>query len=57
MRSIAHFSIRICAEESGFAPKRRKSRYRSAELEVRRACLSVKRFGMEEKNEDRYQII
>ena len=46
MRSIAHFSIRICAE---VAPKRRKSRYRSAELEVRRACLSVKRFGMEEK--------
>ena len=40
MRSIAHFSIRICAEAS-------QIRYRSAELEVRRACLSVKRFGME----------
>ena len=44
MRSITHF-------QSGFAPKRRKSRYRSAELEVRRARLSVKRFGMEENME------
>ena len=40
MRSITHF-------QSRFAPKRRKSSYRSTELEVRRACLSVKRFGME----------
>ena len=39
--------------QSGFAPKRRKSRYRSAELEVRRARLSVKRFGMEENMETR----
>ena len=39
--------------QSGFVPKRRKSRYRSAELEVRRARLSVKRFGMEGNMETR----
>ena len=36
MRSIAHFSIRICAEASQIL---------CAELEIWRACLSVKRFS------------
>ena len=38
MRSIAHFSTWICAEASQIL---------CAELEIRRACLSVKRFGKE----------
>ena len=53
MRSIAHFSIRICAEASQIPriqiPLRDLYSCADAELEVRRACLSVKRFGMEEK--------
>ena len=51
MRSIAHFSIRICAEASQIPriqiPSRDLYSCADAELEVRRACLSVKRFGME----------
>ena len=53
MRSIAHFSIRICAEASQIPgieiPVWDFYSGADAELEVRRACLSVKRFGMEEK--------
>ena len=53
MRSIAHFSIRICAEASQILgieiPYWDFYSGADAELEVRRACLSVKRFGMEVK--------
>ena len=53
MRSIAHFSIRICAEASQILgieiPVWDFYSGADAELEVRRACLSVKRFGMEVK--------
>ena len=53
MRQVAHFSIRICAEASQIPriqiPLRDLYSCADAELEVRRACLSVKRFGMEEK--------
>ena len=53
MRSIAHFSIRICAEASQIPgieiPVWDFYSGADAELEVRRACLSVKRFGMEVK--------
>ena len=53
MRSIAHFSIRICAEASQIPgieiPVWDFYSGADAELEVRRACLSVNRFGMEEK--------
>ena len=57
MRSIAHFSIRICAEASQIPgieiPVWDFYSGADAELEVRRACLSVKRFGMEGKMRDR----
>ena len=53
MRSIAHFSIRICAEASQISGIEITVwdfySGADAELEVRRACLSVKRFGIEEK--------
>ena len=53
MRLIAHFSIRICAEASQILgieiPYWDFYSGADAELEVRRACLSVKRFGMEVK--------
>ena len=53
MRTIAHFSIRICAEASQILgieiPVWDFYSGADAELEVRRACLSVKRFGMEVK--------
>ena len=62
MRSIAHFSIRIFAEASQILgieiPYWDFYSGADAELEVRRACLSVKRFGMEEKNDsEQYQRI
>ncbi len=51
------FSIRICAEASQIPgieiPVWDFYSGADAELEVRRACLSVKRFGMEEKMRDR----
>ena len=52
---MAYFSIRICAEASQILriqiPLRDLYSCADAELEVRRARLSVKRFGMEEKME------
>ena len=53
MRSIAHFPIRICAGASKIPgikiPVWDFYFGADAELEVRRACLSVKRFGVEVK--------
>ena len=61
MRQVAHFSIRICAEASQIPriqiPLRDLYSCADAELEVRRACLSEKRFGMEVKMDEHDMIV